>query len=89
MNSTIKFVGLDVSKATIAVAVADKNGSTPRYLSSERAPCLEWLQICRKTWSLPCGVIVSSIFQLRLVTWRVNYKSLHRHIHQIGWQQHS
>lgn len=34
MKSTTKFVGFDVSKATIAVAVADSDGAEPRYFGA-------------------------------------------------------
>jgi len=34
MQSTTKFVGLDVSKEKIAVAIADSNGESPRYYGS-------------------------------------------------------
>lgn len=34
LKSITKFVGFDVSKATIAVAIADANGAPPRYLGA-------------------------------------------------------
>lgn len=34
MKSTTKFLGLDVSKETITVAVCDGGGSPPRYMGA-------------------------------------------------------
>lgn len=48
MNFTTKFIGFDVSKSTIAVAIADKDGMPPRYLGAiANAPEAVRKLICR------------------------------------------
>jgi hypothetical protein len=55
MKSSTKFVGLDVSKATIAVAVIGPADPAPRYLVPSRTPPSRSVNLCiawgsRKSW---------------------------------------